>query len=119
MTNLQKKRHPCVTHVLFVPQEVTKAVSYPSSLRPLQTRQSVCMYVGVCDLVCVSFYWCRAVQGVFSTERIAEGAVWSAVISRREVEALKVTTVVPLMPVNVTEPGHKVYSKFVSLPEET
>lgn len=83
--------------VLFAPQEVTKAVSYLSSLRPLNTRQSMCVSV------CGCLYWCRAVQGTFSTKRIAAGAVWSAVISCREAETLKVTTAAPLMPVNVTE----------------
>lgn len=48
-------------------------------------------------------YWCRAVEDVFGTKRIAEGAVWSAVISCKEAETLKVTTAAPLMPVNVTE----------------
>lgn len=38
-----------------------------------------------------------------STKRIAAGAVWSAVISCKEAEILKVTTAAPLMSVNVTE----------------
>lgn len=83
--------------VLFVPEEVTKAVSHSSSLRPLNTPQSGCMSVWV------FFVWCRAVQSTFSTEQIAVGAVWSAVISCREPETLKVTTEALLMPVNVTE----------------
>lgn len=62
-----------------------------------------CLGVFVCAYICVCLYWCRAVQGTFSTKQIAVGAVWSVVISRREAETLKVTTVAPLMPVNVTE----------------
>lgn len=42
---------------------------------------------------------------MFSTERFAARALWSAVISCEEAEMLKVTIVVPLMPVNVTEAG--------------
>lgn len=42
---------------------------------------------------------------MFSTERFAARAVWSAVISRKEAEMLKVTIAAPLMPVNVTEAG--------------
>lgn len=57
----------------------------------------------VCVCVCVHLYQWRAVQGTFSTKRIAAGAVWSAVISWRAAETLKVTTAAPLMPVNVTE----------------
>lgn len=62
-----------------------------------------CLGVFVCAYICVCLYWCRAAQGAFSTKQIAVGAVWSVVISRREAETLKVTTVAPLMPVNVTE----------------
>lgn len=68
-------------------------------------------------------------QGTFSTEQIAVGAVWSAVISCRESETLKVTTAAPLMPVNVTEartqslnkiyvfaPGNLVFKDFPTRP---
>lgn len=49
--------------------------------------------------------WCGAGQGMFSTERFAARAVWSAVISCEEAEMLKVTLALRLMPVNVTEAG--------------
>lgn len=94
-----------IVNILFVPEEVTKTVSYSFSLRPLSTRQSIYVnvWVSLCVHICVCLYWCRAAQGAFSTKQIAVGAVWSVVISRREAETLKVTTVAPLMPVNVTE----------------
>ena len=65
------------------------------------TPVNVCECERVC--VCVRLDQRRAVQGTFSTKRIAAGAVWSAVISWRAAETLKVTTAAPLMPVNVTE----------------
>lgn len=43
------------------------------------------------------------VRVCFGTERFAARAVWSAVISREQAEALKVTIAAPLMPVNVTD----------------
>lgn len=61
MTDLKKqnKKKKTCTHVssivsvFFVPQEVTGAVSYSSSLRPLNTRQSVCVCASECLCVCV------------------------------------------------------------------
>lgn len=58
----QTKKTKTCTHVssivsvFFVPQEVTGAVSYSSSLRPLNTRQSMCVsvWVSVCASICLA-----------------------------------------------------------------
>lgn len=74
----------------------------------------------MCERLCVRLHRCGATQGVFSTERIAAGAVWSAVISSKDAETLKVTTALPLMPVNVTEAGaQSLLQKFCLFQLET
>lgn len=69
-------------------------------------------------LVCASLSAARRPRLLFSAERIASGAVWSAVISNNDAETLKVTTALLLMPVNVTEAGQKKKGKKVSLPQK-
>lgn len=102
MASFLKKRHQCVIHC--------ERCLCPSrghhSCQPLiflKATKHTPVSVRECLGVCVCLYCCRAVQGTFSTKQIAAGAVWSAVISCRGAETLKVTTAAPLMPVNVTE----------------
>lgn len=52
-----------IVSVVFVPPEVTIAVSHSSSLRPLNTRQSVCVnvWVSVCVFIVVGQFRVRLV----------------------------------------------------------
>lgn len=98
---------------VHVPQEVTEAVSRSSPSRPLKHTP-----VNMCEcLVCASLSAVRRPRPLFSAEQIASGAVWSAVISTKDAETLKVTIALPLMPVNVTQVGQK-QRKKVSLPKK-
>lgn len=97
-----------------VPQEVTEAVSRSSPFRPLKHTP-----VNMCEcLMCASLSVVRRPRPLFSAERIASGAVWSAVISNKDAETLKVTIALPLRPVNVTQAGQKKKREKVSLPKK-
>ena len=114
MTDLKKKkkkkkqRRPCVIHCERKPRpprghQSCQLLVFLRATKHTPVNVCECEFVCACVCVCVRLYQRRAVQGTFSTKRIAVGAVWSAVISWRAAETLKVTTAAPLMPVNVTE----------------
>lgn len=91
----------CVCVYACVQEEVTVAVSRSSPFRLLEHTP-----VNMCEcLVCACLSAVRWPRPLFSAERLASGAVWSAVISNKDAETLKVTKALSLMPVNVTEAG--------------
>lgn len=97
----KKKRHPCVIHCecSLCPSRGHQSCQLLIFLRATKrTPVNVRERLSVC--VCV---FIGAGQFSLALSKLQLGAVWSAVISCREAETLKVTTAAPLMPVNVTE----------------